>query len=85
MTFCPLMKNFMTCTSTKIIRSGGFHHIASTRQYGSFAELFPDLKEKMHMVPHGHMLDYVEPADKEESRKRLGIPNDKLVFLFLGR
>uniref|UniRef100_UPI004038CDE0 glycosyltransferase family 4 protein n=1 Tax=Faecalibacterium prausnitzii TaxID=853 RepID=UPI004038CDE0 len=50
-----------------------------------FAELFPDLKEKMHMVPHGHMLDYVEPADKEESRKRLGIPNDKLVFLFFGQ
>jgi glycosyltransferase, family 1 len=50
-----------------------------------FAELFPELKEKTHMIPHGHMLDYVEQFDKKESRIKLGIPDDKLVFLFFGQ
>lgn len=50
-----------------------------------FAELFPESKEKTHMIPHGHMLDYVEQFDKKESRIKLGIPEDKLVFLFFGQ
>lgn len=50
-----------------------------------FAELFPESKHKTHMIPHGHMLDYIEHADKVESRKKLGIPQDKIVFLFFGQ
>ena len=50
-----------------------------------FTELFPDLKNKVCMVPHGHMLDYVEMMDKDESRERLGIPKNKIVFLFFGQ
>lgn len=50
-----------------------------------FSELFPESKNKTHMIPHGHMLDYVESVDKNESRRRLGIPEGKIVFLFFGQ
>lgn len=50
-----------------------------------FAKLFPHLTDKVHMIPHGHMLDYVEPQDMQESRQRLGIPSNKTVFLFFGQ
>jgi len=50
-----------------------------------FSELFPELKNKIHMIPHGHMLDYVESSDKAEGQKKLGIPKDKLVLLFFGQ
>ena len=50
-----------------------------------FAELFPQYKEKTVMIPHGHMLDYVETVDKEVSRKKLDIPLNKIVILFFGQ
>lgn len=50
-----------------------------------FSELFPESKNKTHMIPHGHMLDYVESVDKYESRRKLGIPKDKVVYLFFGQ
>lgn len=50
-----------------------------------FNKLFPEDKGKVHMIPHGHMLDYVEPKNKVESRERLNIPQDKKVFLFFGQ
>ena len=50
-----------------------------------FAKLFPLSKEKTHMIPHGHMLDYVEEVDMKESRNILGIPKEKIVFLFFGQ
>ena len=50
-----------------------------------FASLFPKSKNKTHMIPHGHMLDYVETVDKKESRAKLGIEQDKFVFLFFGQ
>lgn len=50
-----------------------------------FAELFPESSSKTKMIPHGHMLDYVQIEDKKKSRERLGIPQDKLVFLFFGQ
>lgn len=50
-----------------------------------FASLFPESKEKTRMIPHGHMLDYVEICDKTESREKLGIPQDKTVVLFFGQ
>lgn len=37
------------------------------------------------MIPHGHMLDYIEQVDQKESREKLGIPSGKLVFLFFGQ
>lgn len=50
-----------------------------------FAELFPESASKTTMIPHGHMLDYVENEDKKLSREKLGIPLDKIVFLFFGQ
>lgn len=50
-----------------------------------FAELFPESNDKTHMIPHGHMLDYIEQVDQKESREKLGIHSGKLVFLFFGQ
>lgn len=50
-----------------------------------FLNIFPESSSKTVMIPHGHMLDYIEPCDKMESRNKLGISNDKLVFLFFGQ
>lgn len=50
-----------------------------------FAKLFPQHKHKTHMIPHGHMLDYVEVTDKEDSRKMLNLPEDKKIVLFFGQ
>lgn len=50
-----------------------------------FNSLFPEDKNKVHMIPHGHMLDYVELTDKDKSREKLSIPKDKTVFLFFGQ
>lgn len=50
-----------------------------------FAALFPESKDKTRMIPHGHMLDYVEICNQTESRKKLGIPQDKTVALFFGQ
>lgn len=50
-----------------------------------FTELFPEDKNRIHMIPHGHMLDYVETVDQTEAREHLNIPMDKKVFLFFGQ
>ena len=50
-----------------------------------FADLFPESANKTHMIPHGHMLDYVQIKDKQASRQKLGLPQDKKVFLFFGQ
>lgn len=50
-----------------------------------FADLFPESAAKTHMIPHGHMLDYVETRDKQASREKLGLPRDKKIFLFFGQ
>lgn len=50
-----------------------------------FESLFPSLAAKTVMVPHGHMLDYIEVGQKEECRRQLGISQDKKVFLFFGQ
>lgn len=50
-----------------------------------FAKLFTESISKVHMIPHGHMLDYIEPQEQSESRQKLGIPLNKAVFLFFGQ
>lgn len=50
-----------------------------------FADLFPKDVNKTHMIPHGHMLDYVEIADKNESKKRLNLSENKKVIFFFGQ
>lgn len=50
-----------------------------------FLDLFPNEKDKISVIPHGHMLDYVEQADKDQSRELLNIPTNKFVLLFFGQ
>lgn len=50
-----------------------------------FKKLFPNLKEKVAMIPHGHMLDYIEKCSKNEARDKLKLPKDKMIFLFFGQ
>lgn len=50
-----------------------------------FANLFPDLKDKTTMVPHGHMLDYIEQCTRDEAREALHLPKDKTIMLFFGQ
>ncbi|MCH3987865.1 MAG: glycosyltransferase family 4 protein [Lachnospiraceae bacterium] len=50
-----------------------------------FTELFPEDRDKIHMIPHGHMLDYVESVNQSDARDHLNIPKDKKVYLFFGQ
>lgn len=50
-----------------------------------FAKVFPESSNKTVMVPHGHMLDYVEPCNRNEARKVLSLPKDKTIVLFFGQ
>ena len=42
-------------------------------------------KEKIHFIPHGHYMEFAEPATKEESFEYLNLPSDKPVILFFGQ
>jgi D-inositol-3-phosphate glycosyltransferase len=45
----------------------------------------PHLSSRIHIVPHGNYVPFINMQnDKENSRKRLEIPNDKKVLLFFG-
>lgn len=50
-----------------------------------FHVLFPENRVPVHMIPHGHFMDYVTRQDQNISREKLGIPADKFVFLFFGQ
>jgi len=45
----------------------------------------PHLSSRIHIVPHGNYIPFINVQnDKEKSRKRLEIPNEKKVLLFFG-
>jgi len=45
----------------------------------------PHLSSRIYIVPHGNYIPFINVRnDKEKSRKRLGISNDKKVLLFFG-
>lgn len=50
-------------------------------------QTFGDLPaEKLHVVPHAHYIgDYPNRASRADARRELGIAEDRLVYLFLGR
>lgn len=50
-----------------------------------FTQLFPEYKEKLSFIPHGHFLDFAEKHNKAEARNYLGLPEDKFVLLFFGQ
>lgn len=50
-----------------------------------FSKMFPEESQKQNFVPHGHFLKFAENYPKEFARKRMGIPEKKMVFLFFGQ
>ena len=50
-----------------------------------FKELFPAESHKVRYIPHGNFLDFADIYDQKESRKRLGIEEEKTVLLFFGQ
>ncbi|MEE0686554.1 MAG: glycosyltransferase family 4 protein [Lachnospiraceae bacterium] len=50
-----------------------------------FEELFPEMKGKEVMIPHGHFLDFGEKIDCQEARDYLKIDKNKKVLLFFGQ
>ena len=45
----------------------------------------PHLSSRIHIVPHGNYIPFINVQNnKEKSRKRLEIPNEKKVLLFFG-
>lgn len=50
-----------------------------------FDSLFPNLKSKVSLIPHGHFLDYAEYVDQKNARLTLDLPQEKMIFLFFGQ
>lgn len=50
-----------------------------------FDELFPEYKEKVSFIPHGHFLDFANIYDKQAARNHLDLPSDKTIMLFFGQ
>ena len=50
-----------------------------------FNKIFPEDSKKLNFVPHGHFLKFAENCPMESARKILGIPEQKMVFLFFGQ
>jgi len=48
-------------------------------------KIIPNLSSRIYIVPHGNYIPFINVQnDKEKSRKRLEIPNNKKVLLFFG-
>lgn len=50
-----------------------------------FQSLFPELQEKVSMIPHGHFLEYAEVVDSTEAKSYLKLDPDKMNLLFFGQ
>lgn len=47
--------------------------------------LSPREQAKLHVIPHGNYIGaYGEPVQREEARRRLGMPEEATVLLFIG-
>jgi glycosyltransferase involved in cell wall biosynthesis len=42
-------------------------------------------KERLTYIPHGHFMEYAEPATFEESREKLNLPMDRPIILMFGQ
>lgn len=40
---------------------------------------------RVNYIPHGHYMDYAEPATLTESREKLGLPMDRPIILLFGQ
>lgn len=59
--------------------------VQATDNVKRFHELFPDNQVPVHMIPHGHFMDYAQKIEKNIAREKLQIPQDKFVYLFFGQ
>ena len=50
-----------------------------------FNNMFPEYAGAVNYIPHGNFADFADFHDKDEAQKRLGIPENKTVFLFFGQ
>ena len=60
-------------------------YVQAQANVARFSALFPEDKQKLSLIPHGHFLDFAAPVPKAQARKALGIPEDRTVFLFFGQ
>jgi glycosyltransferase involved in cell wall biosynthesis len=55
---------------------------------GSVAEAYeldPELRRRLHVIPHGNYIDvYPNTLSRAEARSRLGLPEGARVLLFIG-
>ena len=64
--------------SNAIIAHNNYTKIVLTKYYKLDSK-------KIHVIPHGNFIHYYPSnMSKDQARKKLGIPNDKIVILFLG-
>lgn len=63
------------------------NHFIVPSQYGknSISKFYQIGEEKISVIPNGVDFDVFRPRDKLSVRRRLGIPQDKKVLLFVGR
>jgi glycosyltransferase involved in cell wall biosynthesis len=50
-----------------------------------FESRYPDLRDRLHLIPAGVDMNSFQPKDQGEARKRFGIPETARVALFVGR
>jgi beta-1,4-mannosyltransferase len=64
------------------------HKIFAHGKYAgeTVAREFTGVAPKLTVIPHGHWIDYYPNAiSRDTARRRLGIPLDQTVFLFIGQ
>lgn len=69
-----------------LIRIANAFIVHSRAGQKTISGMFPSLPpEKLHVIPHGNYIGvYPDQLEREEARGFLGIPEEKVVFLFLG-
>ena len=60
-------------------------YVQAEANLSRFCAVFPEDRDKLSLIPHGHFLDFAAPVPRQEARELLGIPSGKTVFLFFGQ
>ncbi|MDZ4657289.1 MAG: glycosyltransferase family 4 protein [Bythopirellula sp.] len=61
------------------------HHEAAIDDVVAYFKI-PNLRDRFDVIPHGHYLDWYQGSlTKIEARRKLGIPDDEVVFLLFGQ
>ncbi len=61
------------------------HHEAAIDEVVNYFSI-PSLRDRVDVIPHGHYLDWYQGSfTKIEARRKLGIPDEEVVFLLFGQ